>query len=150
VIYGMEAEAVAPLVRIVSDQPKDLSLFEPMRGDIGMLLVYLAFMWPLAAFGEEFLWRGFLLRELAERTAHWRYSTALALLSTALLFGLAHSYQGPRGVVEKTLGGLLFGAVYVGSGRSSIWLVVLIHGLQNTISFVAIYLDAYHLLNPFA
>lgn len=150
VLYGIEAVTVGPLVRLVSDQPKDLSLFDPIKGDLSMLLLYLAFMWPLAAFGEEFIWRGFLLREIGERAARWSYSSVLALVVSAVLFGSAHAYQGPRGVVEKTLGGLILGAVYVGSGRSSIWLVVLVHGFQNTISFVAIYFDAYNLLNPFS
>lgn len=149
VLYGLEAVTVGPLVRLLSDEPKDLSLFEPIKGNLGMLFVYLAFMWVLAAFGEEFLWRGFLLREIAERGSSWRLATAAAVVFTAVLFGLAHFYQGPRGVVEKTLGGLILGSVYVGSGRSSIWLVVLVHGLQNTISFVAIYFDVYDLLNPF-
>lgn len=149
-LYGVEAVVVAPLVRLVSDEPKDLSLFDPIKADLGMLVMYLAFMWVLAAFGEEFLWRGFLLREIAERAAGWRFSTWMALALSAVLFGAAHFYQGPRGVVEKTLGGLILGGVYVGSGRSNLWLVVLVHGLQNTISFVAIYFDAYDLLNPFS
>ena len=149
-LYALEAVTVAPLVRMISDQPKDLSLFDPMKGDLGMLALYLVFMWLLAAFGEEFLWRGFLLRETAERATGWRFSTVAALVLTAVLFGAAHFYQGPRGVVEKTLGGLVLGSVYVASGRSSIWLVVFVHGIQNTISFVAIYCDAYYLLNPFA
>ena len=74
----------------------------------------------------------------------------MAVVISAVLFGSAHAFQGPRGVVEKMLDGLIIGTVYVRSGRSSIWLVVLVHGLQNTISFVAIYFDAYELVNPFS
>jgi membrane protease YdiL (CAAX protease family) len=149
-LYVFEAVTVDPLTRLVSDDPKDLSLFEPIQGDLAMLAIFLAFMWVFAAFGEEFLWRGFLLREIAERTERWRFASARGVLVTAVLFGSAHAYQGLSGVVEKTLSGILIGAVYVRSGRSSIWLVVIIHGIQNTISFVAIYFDVYGLLHAFS
>jgi len=150
VLYGLEAVIVGPLARLASDEPKDLSLFDPIRGDLGMLAIYLGFMWLFAAFGEEFIWRGFLLRGIAESARSARWPWGLAVIVSATVFGAAHAYQGPRGVVEKTLGGLILGAVYVYGGRSSIWLVVLIHGLQNTISFVAIYFDAYYAVNPFS
>lgn len=150
VLYGVEALTVGPLARLVSDEPKDLTLFDPIQGDLEMLALYLGFMWLFAAFGEEFIWRGFLLRGIVESARPARWSSGLAVLVSAVLFGAAHAFQGPRGVVEKTLGGLILGGVYVYSGRSSIWLVVLVHGVQNTISFVAIYFDAYDSVNPFS
>ena len=59
----------------------------------------------------------------------------------------AHAYQGPYGIFEKALSATLIGSIYYWTGRSSIWLVVLIHGFQNTISFVAIYFDMYDQLS---
>ena len=51
------------------------------------------------------------------------------------------------GVFEKSLSAIVIGSIYLWNGRSSIWLVVLIHGFQNTISFVAIYFDVYDKVN---
>jgi membrane protease YdiL (CAAX protease family) len=138
-LYAVEAVTIRPLAGLVFPQPKDLSLFEPIKGDLTTLLVFLGFMWVTAAFGEEYVWRGFVLRELAGE--HRRNGPAL--VASALLFGMAHAYQGPRGVAEAVGGGLLLGIVYLSSGRSSVWLVALVHGVQNTISFVAIYFDVY-------
>jgi len=146
-LYALEVVTTKPLARLLFDQPKDLSVFAPMKGNLPMLLGYLGAMWLIAALGEEYVWRGFVLREIAESASRLRYRWVLAIMASSLLFGLIHYYQGPRGVFETVAGGLMLGTVYVLSGRSSIWLVVLIHGFQNTISFVAIYFDAYYSIN---
>jgi len=145
--YVLEAVTVHPLARALFDQPKDHSLFEPMKGNLGMLLMYLFFMWLVAAFGEEFIWRAFVLRELAERWGESRQAWLGAIVVSSLLFGLIHFYQGPRGVLNATFGGAFLGVVFVVNGGRSLWLPILIHGLTNTFSFVLIYLDLYKVVN---
>ena len=145
-LYFAKALTLGRLLHALFPEGKDLSAFDALHGNLANLLVYLAFMWLLAAFGEELMWRGFLLRELGERNGGplpW----LTAVLVSALFFGLAHAYQGAFGVVEKVVGATIMGGIYVWSGRSSIWLVVLIHGFQNTLSFVALYLGVYEQLN---
>lgn len=146
-LYCLEVVTTKPLARFLFEQPKDLSLFEPIQGDLPMLALYLTFMWLLAGFGEEFVWRGFVLREIGQSSTRLQHQWIFATLLSALLFGLIHSYQGPRGVFETAISGIVAGAIYVRSGRSSIWLVVFVHGFQNTISFVAIYFDVYYVIN---
>ena len=146
-LYAFGIVTTKPLARWLFDQPKDLTLFEPMKGDLKILVVYLIFMWLLAAFGEEFIWRGFLLRQLGEAGRGFSMPWVLGVVVTSLLFGLVHTYQGHRGVFETTISSLILGTIYVATGRSSIWLVVLVHGFKNTISFVAIYFDAYYAIN---
>ena len=146
-LYGLEVVTTKPLARLLFEQPKDLSLFEPIQGNLSMLALYLTFMWMLAAFGEEFVWRGFVLRKIGQSSTRFRHPWVFATIVSALLFGLIHYYQGPRGIFETAIAGIVTGAIYVRSGRSSIWLVVFVHGFQNTISFVAIYLDAYYVIN---
>ena len=58
-----------------------------------------------AGFCEEFVFRGYLQRQL---TAFTRSAPAGIALS-ALCFGLGHGYQGPRSAAVITLYGLLFG-----------------------------------------
>jgi hypothetical protein len=64
---------------------------------------------------------------------------ALSLGTMALLFGLGHAYQGITGVVEAALCGVLYGALYLASGRN-LWLPIMVHGVENTTSFVLIYM----------
>jgi membrane protease YdiL (CAAX protease family) len=58
---------------------------------------------PTAAFCEEFLYRGFLLAQLAQ----WLDSGLWALVLSSVAFALAHAYQGPSGMVRVGLLGAL-------------------------------------------
>ena len=55
---------------------------------------------------------------------------------------LAHLYQGPSGVIQATVGGVLLGVRYVLTGRNLIAPVVA-HGLGNSIDFTVMYLGRY-------
>ena len=58
---------------------------------------------PTAAFCEELLYRGFLFTVLSR----WFDSVHWAMLVAAAAFGLAHVYQGARGIVRTALLGAL-------------------------------------------
>jgi membrane protease YdiL (CAAX protease family) len=76
-----------------------------------------------AGVGEELIFRGFGLRFLNSLGL-----SGLALLGVgAVLFGLAHSYQGIVGVLLTGVIGLVLGVVYVDSG-SLLW-AMLVHFL---------------------
>lgn len=62
-----------------------------------------------AGFCEEFLYRGFAVAAFSRAgLAPW-----IVVLISAALFGLAHLYQGKRGLVSTGILGLLFGAARV-------------------------------------
>ncbi|WNG51106.1 CPBP family intramembrane metalloprotease [Archangium minus] len=69
---------------------------------------------------EEVLYRGFLLWYAAVFFGVWP-----AVILTALVFGVAHLYQGVAGVVKSAVVGLLFGALYAATD-SLLW-PILIH-----------------------
>lgn len=68
---------------------------------------------PTAAFCEEFLYRGYLLAQLSE----WFQSLPWAWGVSSVAFGLAHTYQGPSGMLRAALLGALltFPVVRLGS-----------------------------------
>ena len=88
----------------------------------------------LVGANEELAFRGLSLNGFARRLpVFW------AVLASSLLFGVAHTVNllsgsepalVARQVVFATCGGLLFGWVYVFSGRN-LWLVALVHGLHD-------------------
>lgn len=81
-----------------------------------------------AGFGEEIVYRGFLL---------WYGSllvgTPLALFITSVLFGIAHGYQSRFGVIFATIAGLALGLAYLVSG--SLFLAMWMHATYNMASF---------------
>jgi membrane protease YdiL (CAAX protease family) len=76
---------------------------------------------------EEFLYRGYALHIVAALT----HSVALGVVLSTAAFGLAHAYQGWRGVVGTTLFGLFFALIVVFFG--SLWPCMLGHALQDLI-----------------
>lgn len=82
----------------------------------------------LAAVCEEMLFRGLMLRLLAEG-GHWR----LAIAVTAVAFSVFH--LDPIGLLPRTLMGVYFGLLVWRSG--SIFPAVLAHGLNNLLALGA-------------
>ena len=96
------------LQRILGYWP-DLSTFNDMVGSVELLVVYLALNWLLAAFGEEMVWRGYALSRVAQFFGDDSRAWLVALLTVNLGFGLAHLYQGPSGMIQATVGGVILG-----------------------------------------
>jgi membrane protease YdiL (CAAX protease family) len=72
---------------------------------------------------EELLFRGFVTWWLAHLLpVFW-----MAIVAQAVLFGLAHAYQGPRGVLATGAVGLFMGGVVWVSG--SVWAAMILHSL---------------------
>jgi hypothetical protein len=99
---------------------------------------YLLLVWASAAFGEELVFRGFLLTRLEILLGSGLTATATAVTGQALLFGVAHWYLGLRGVSTAALIGLAYGVVYVCNARNLAPLIVA-HGLTDSLSLIAIY-----------
>lgn len=72
---------------------------------------------------EEILFRGFLLHYL--HAFPWQLDLTLALVASAIIFGLQHLYQGANGVVATALMGALFAVLFVLS--RSLLLPMLLH-----------------------
>jgi membrane protease YdiL (CAAX protease family) len=85
---------------------------------------------PTAAFCEEFLYRGYLLAQLGQ----WLHSVPWALGISSLAFGLAHMYQGWRGVLRAALLGALLALPVLRLG--SLYPAMLAHALIDGLALV--------------
>jgi membrane protease YdiL (CAAX protease family) len=110
-----------------------------IRGHLTAVLMYLPIVWGFAAFGEEIGYRGYLLNKLAEALGRTRTADVIALLGSAVLFGLGHYYKGPTGILDSGVAGAILGTVYLLSGRN-LWACILTHGFIDTVGVFAAYL----------
>lgn len=118
---------------------------EPMSG-LGDFFGGLADnLWLFALFVGPVLWIGvagfeeltrvFLLSRLSRISSAPAYRWFGVLLS-AVLFGLAHLYQGPAGVVDTAISGLILATYYVMFGR--FFPLVVSHYLYDAVQFVMV------------
>ena len=110
-----------------------------LRGNVTALIFGLIVVWTLAAFGEELIFRGYLMNTLARILGNKKEGWIFACIINSILFGLGHTYQGISGVILLAIVGLLYALFYLGSGRN-LWVPILMHGLYDTSAFIVIFL----------
>jgi membrane protease YdiL (CAAX protease family) len=125
---------LTPIVEALTGIPRDLSAFDFVRGDTAAYLALMPKIWIGAAICEEIIFRGFLIGRLeAAFGGASRAATGAAVLLSSAVFGAAHAYQGPTGMLITGVLGLLFAIVYVAAGRN-LWLNIVVHGVYDTLS----------------
>jgi membrane protease YdiL (CAAX protease family) len=119
--------------------PVDNSRFDILRGNLPNLILNVFSAWFTAAFLEELLWRAYLINRLVDLLGNkTKLAWMIALVGSAIIFGLAHTYQGLGGVIKIATVGLLFGAAFL-TTRGNLWPVIIAHALLDTLSFVQDY-----------
>lgn len=129
------------LVRWLGKQP-DLEVFRNVHGNLGVTLIFIGLSWTLAAFGEEMVYRGYLMNRVADLFNRTRTAWIISLFAVHIGFGLAHAYQGITGVLDEALMGFLLGIMYLRTGRN-LSVPIIAHGVQDTIDFLLIFLGRY-------
>jgi uncharacterized protein len=146
-IFGIAAGAVAETFQLLITQPllarltgkqPDLANFRILTGNIKWTLIALTLTWTLAAFGEELVWRGYLMNRVAGLGKCTRLAWVCSLLVVNAVFGLAHSNQGVTGIIEEGIAGVLLGLMYLGT-RRNLAVPIVAHGVQDTIDMILIF-----------
>lgn len=127
----------------------DLSSFEGLKGDWVKYLVFLAFMWVFAAFGEELLYRGYIVKQLVRIFGEGKVAWLLAILISSVAFGFAHLYQGPSGVITTGFVAILFGVILY-KNPENLWVGILTHGFYDVFGITMIFLDKERVITQWA
>lgn len=136
-IYVLE-----PAIARFTGRLPDVSSFAALEGNVRLLLVSLLVAWTLAAVGEEFVFRGYLLTRLAQVFGGTSRGWLAGVLLTSAAFGLGHVYQGASGVITAGLSGLVFGMLYLRAGRN-LWVPMIAHGTVDTVGFTLLFWGRY-------
>lgn len=117
----------------------DMSQYNFLRDNLPMLLISLFGVYIVSSFGEELVYRGFLISRF---TAFWkgsRWTNFLSVTLSAIVFALAHYQWGSMGVVQTFGMGLAFALVYLKMKRN-LWILVLAHAIMDSILLIQMYL----------
>lgn len=118
----------------------NLSQLDGIRGNFVNYLMFIAFMWIIAAFGEEFLYRGFFMKRFAEILGGKDKDWLISAVAISALFGMAHLYQGISGMITTGLIGFFLSIIFY-KNRENLTLNILTHGIYDMIGITLIYLD---------
>jgi hypothetical protein len=116
----------------------DQSRFNQIEGNLPLFILMMILAWTTIAFGEELFYRAFLITRMIDFTS---IGQGLAILIAGIIFGVVHFAEGPVGILSNGAFGVLFGWIYVRSGRN-LWITIIGHGLINTLRFTLLYVGA--------
>lgn len=119
----------------------DLSSVEDIKGNLVGYIALMLIMWLFAAFGEEFLFRGYYMKALAELLGNNNKAWLLSAIITSLYFGVSHIYQGLSGAVAVFLWSLVISLIFK-KNKNNLLLLILIHGFYDSIGITMIFLDS--------
>jgi membrane protease YdiL (CAAX protease family) len=132
--------AITPVVEWLTGEHQDVSGFDELEGNLGLLQLILGAAWTLAALGEETAFRGYLLTRVTDVCGGpGRTATTVAVVVSSLLFGLIHTEQGVAGVVITALDGAFFALLRLRL-EGGVWASVLGHGFSNTLGLTVFFL----------
>ena len=122
-------------------ESSDMSNYTFLQNNLGMLILTLAGTYLVASFGEEVIYRGFIINRLIELGLDSKIGKVLVIIISAMIFGLVHYQWGPMGIVQTGFMGAVLGYFYLKLNKR-IWILVLAHGYMDTILMIQMYLSA--------
>ncbi len=142
----LELFATQPLVVALTGKYPDLCVLRELVGNVPMLPIAVGASWLLAAFGEELVWRGYVLNRMLDFIGRTGLGWLLSVAVVSVVFGLAHAYQDWTGISENRIDGALLAGLYIGCGRN-LFAPIVAHGVTDTIDSLIIFSGHYPGMN---
>jgi membrane protease YdiL (CAAX protease family) len=117
----------------------NLSGYDYLKDNIGMLLLTLGGVYIVSSFGEEVIYRAFLINRISELGLATKKGTTIAIIISSIVFGLVHYEWGPMGMVQTGFMGLALGICYI-KLKKRLWILILAHAYMDTILIIQMYL----------
>ncbi|NAS30705.1 CPBP family intramembrane metalloprotease [Flavobacteriaceae bacterium R38] len=126
----------------------DISSLDGVRGDAIGYIVTLIIVWIFAAFGEEFLFRGYYMKQLAALFGGSNKAWLFSAIIISIYFGISHLYQGPAGIIGIALWHFCVSMIF-SKDRGNLVAIVLIHGFYDTIGLTLLFFNKERIIYDF-
>ena len=121
--------------------PADLSGYDYLKNNLGLFLMAMAGIYFVSSFGEEVIYRGFLINRVIQLGSDNRTTKIIAVIISSIIFGLIHYGWGPMGIVQTGLMGVALGACYLYLGKR-LWPLIMAHVYLDTMLIAPIYFQS--------
>jgi membrane protease YdiL (CAAX protease family) len=137
-IFLFYSYVMLPSITYLTGQSIDLSVFDPYKGNLTACISLLGYIWTSAAFGEEIVFRGYLMRQFTKFFGSSTVSLVFNILLLGILFGYVHAYQGISGQLLSGITGM-FLAIIFHFKKNDLWFNVAVHGFIDTVFVIYLY-----------
>jgi len=126
-------QVLVPGVTYITGQPMDYSLFEQLEGNLSAIIALLLFAAVSAGFGEEILFRGYLMRQFTKFFGNSPVGIVLNILIFGIIFGWIHMYQGIRCQIVTGICGMITATIFH-FRKDDLWFAIAFHGFFDLIA----------------
>lgn len=117
----------------------NMSSYDYLKDNVGMLILTLVGVYIVSSFGEEVIYRAFLINRISELGQGTKKGMWLAVIFSSIVFGLVHYDWGPMGIGQTAFMGLALGICYI-KLKKRLWILVLAHAYMDTILMIQMYM----------
>ncbi len=103
-------------------ETSNMSGYDYLKDNIGMLLLTLGGVYIVSSFGEEVIYRAFLINRISQIGLDTKTGGIIALILSAIIFGFAHYEWGSMGIAQTGFMGLALGICYV-KFKKRLWIL---------------------------
>jgi membrane protease YdiL (CAAX protease family) len=119
-------------------ETSDMSNYDYLKDNIWLLFLTLGGVYIVASFGEEVIYRAFLINRISELGLSSKTGKIITVIISAIIFGFAHYSWGLMGIVQTGFMGLALGFCYL-KLKKRIWVLILAHAYMDTILMLQLY-----------
>lgn len=131
--------AIVPVIEMLTGVPIDYSSMAQLKGNLPTTIVWLLIVWATAGFGEEIIFRGYLMRQFVKFFGDSKISLAINIILFCGFFGYMHMQQGITGQLVTASVGALFCIIFYWR-KYDLWFMIMLHGFFNTLGILSFYL----------
>ena len=117
----------------------EVELYDFIRGNKVQYFIIIIMGWLVGGLYEEIVFHGFIFSRL-EKMVQGKFATIIAFIITALIFGVYHFQLGAIGLINASIVGAVYLALFLFYKRN-LWYSFFCHGTYNTIVITLIYYE---------
>jgi hypothetical protein len=116
----------------------DMSGYNYLKDNIFILIGVLISVFIISSFGEEVIYRGFLITRISEIDVNSKLLLKFAILLSSIIFGLIHFEWGPMGIVQTGFIALAISFILV---KRNLWILIFAHAYMDAILLIQMYMN---------
>ena len=137
IAYGFGSVIMVNITGI--PESADMSQYAYMQENFLLFILTILGVLVVSSFGEEVIYRAFLINRIIALGNDSRIWKAIAVILSAVIFGLVHYKWGAMGMVQTGFMGLSLGFFYL-KLKKNLWILILAHAIMDITLMIQLYL----------